>query len=280
MHLGKLLVATIAIGILTAPALTAHEFEGEVEPRCDDEVFFHLCLDIADLEPGANKTRHLLSPEGDLRAGWVYIIYGGVDGQGTIIADLVHDNKTVESFVWTPGFHKNSTRIQSTGEHHLVLRNPSNDTSVRYAFYYDQSCNCVGKVIPLSGGFVLFNNKFPGDTDISVDFPMIDGWRLHAAAAWLPDDAPQAHWPNDYTILTETTAKDQGWLELDFHTDEPGTYYVFVQALDGASPDDPVHLTPQWEVHDETDEAAAGMLPVWGSLVLVVALFAMIRRTQ
>lgn len=258
----------VALGAIPMPGDAAH---GEHPPACNDEVFFHLCLDIYELEPGETKIRHLSSPEGDLRAGWVYIIYGGVDGQGTVTATLEANGEPVDQFVWTPGFHKNSTKIQQTGPHDLVLHNPSNDTAARYAFYYDQSCNCAGKLIPLPGGFVLFNYELPADTDVTIRFPLIDGWGLEGAVARLDPDAQFARWPADYTLLMQSKAEDKGWLTFDFHTQERGTYYLFLQETKGASPSEPITLTPEITVHEDVEDA-----PGAASGILLAALVAVI----
>ena len=253
------------------PALAGHGAD-------DYEAFYHLNLDVQDLGPGESRTHHLLSPEGPLRAGWIYIIYGGVLGNGSVEVRLVHDNETHERFVWQGGsFHKNSTKIQATGDHQLILRNPGNET-VRYAFYYDQSCNCAGKVIPLHGGFVLFNHRFPAGREVSHRLYVYDeNITLKAALATYDDSQPTAHWPEDFALLDEQTVTGKDWIEFRFTPPATGTYYVFYEALAGAG-QEPVQLTPIIEVEAaDTDEApGAGLV----ALLVLVGLALVGRRRR
>ena len=238
----------------------------------------HLCVDVQDLAPGETKVRGLTSPEGPLRAGWIYIIYGGVQGNGSVIAELRSDNASVERFVWTQGqFHQNSTKIQVTGNHTLHLTNPSETESVRYAFYYDQSCNCIGKLIPLHGGFVLFNYVFPEGRTAHFDLFVYDARHtLHGAVATHDESLPTAHWPDDFAILDEKTVTGRAWLNFSIVPEETGTYYVFLEALAGADPNAPIDLTPVIEVEAAKENTAT--LPLLTLVAFALAAAMLPRR--
>lgn len=244
----------------------------------DEDPLMHLNVDVQDLGPGQSISRPIESPEGPLRKGWVYIIYGGVEGNHTVTAELIAGNETTATFVWEPGaFHQNSTKIQKTGAHHLVLTNTGNET-VRYAFYYDQSCNCAGKLIPLAGGFVLFNYDLPADTDVDLRFPLIETWELKGQVAWHDPDTPTAAWPHDFEIIKEGSFAGKGWIDLSFRTDQRGTYYVFLEALQGASPKDPVSLTPDMQVHGAPMAEASGAPLLALPLAALLVAFVLRRR--
>lgn len=225
--------------------------------------FHHLSVDVRELNATESRSYALESDEGPFREGWVFIVYGGTEGPGRVIVNLTHANRTVTQWQWGAGsFHKNTTRLPATGGYNLTLWNPS-DARVRYAFYFDQSCNCQSKVIPLPGGFVLFNYDFPAGRDAFVGFPTLPGWHLQGAVATLREGT-EAHWPQDFEILVEQEARDRGWINFTFKTPTTTRYYVFMEALAGASLENPVELTP-------LVEATAHRAPAPGSIFIIVA---------
>lgn len=270
----RLLLIALSVALLVPSPLAS----GGHPPEEEAEAFTHITLSVEDLPPGETVVHHLLSPEGPLRAGWIYIIYGGVQGEGQVVVNLTHAGDLTDRFVWTGGaFHKNSTKIQGTGDHDLVLWNPTNDT-VRYAFYYDQSCNCAGKSIPLPGGFVLFNNKFQAGREVTYDLFVYDeAITLKAALAAYDPERSTADWPEDFDILEEKTVSGKDWLNFTFTPEETATYYVFYEAVAGASPEEPVMLTPIIEVESDEGEAPASVV-AWLFLALVLLVGAARRR--
>lgn len=246
--------------LATTPASMAHE----AGPG-----FHHLSVDVRDLNATDSRTYQLESDEGPFREGWVFIVYGGVQGETPVQVNLTTNGTVVDQWVWTPGsFHKNTTRLPSTGDYQLTVWNPSNATT-RYAFYFDQSCNCTAKAIPLPGGFVLFNYDLPADRRAFVGFPTLDGWHLKGAVATLRPDT-QARWPHDFDILVEEETLGRGWINFTFDTPSTARYYVFMEALSGASLEDPVDLTPLVEVEEKKEASGASALAALSAAVTVV----------
>lgn len=226
--LGVLLVVT------SATPVTAHQ---------GGTGFHHLSVDVRQLNATESRSYALESDEGPFREGWVFIVFGGLEGPGRAILNLSHANRTVTQWQWDSGSsHKNTTRLPATGGYNLTIWNPSAE-KVRYAFYFDQSCNCLDKVIPLPGGFVIFNYDFPAGRDVFVGFPTLPGWHIRGAVATLRE-GPNARWPQDFDILVEREQRDRGWINFTFQTPATTRYYVFMEAVAGASLDDPVTLTP------------------------------------
>lgn len=224
----------VLVAIVFAPAASAHE---------GGTGFHHLSVEVRDLNATEARSYHLESDEGPFREGWVFLVYGGVEGSGRVVVNLTHANRTVTQWEWSGGaFSKNTTRLPGTGDYNLTLWNPS-ASKVRYAFYFDQSCNCQMKVIPLPGGFVLFNYDFPAGRDAFVGFPTLPGWHVKGAVATLKEGT-EARWPQDFDILVENARRDRGWINFTFKTPTTARYYVFMEALAGATVENPVTLTP------------------------------------
>ncbi|MGH9896276.1 MAG: hypothetical protein ACREA0_30640, partial [bacterium] len=143
--------------------------------------FHHLSVEVRQLNASEARSYALESDEGPFRQGWVFIVYGGVEGSGSVVVNLTHGGQLVDQWTWRPGaYAKNTTRLPATGDYNLTLWNPGPE-STKFAFYFDQSCNCQVKVIPLPGGFVLFNYDLPAGRDAFVGFPTLPGWHVKGA---------------------------------------------------------------------------------------------------
>jgi hypothetical protein len=265
--------------LLLLPSSAAHM----TEEGCHEESETNLChltLNVKDLPAGDEHVYALHSErlEGDFPIGWIVTAFAGIQGDGQVLANLTLASETRHTWTWSANtYSSNSTRVDAAGHYELRLKNPGT-TSVRYAFYFDQSCNCAVKFIPINGGFVLFNYDLPADRDVRIGFPTIDGWHLKARLALLTDE--RGEWPRDFEVLETLEQKNKGWLRFDFHSEKAATYYVFVEAPEGVTngPDGrpvAVELTPLLEV----DEGST--VPAWGtvgSLLTVCGLVWLRRR--
>lgn len=241
-----LVVATIPVG-------QAHMDDCKADTLC------HMTLNVKDLPPGEEHAFKLHSERigGDFPVGWIVTAFAGLQGNGSVHANLTLDNETRQSWRWDANtYSSNSTRVTETGHYELRIHNPGT-TSVRYAFYFDQSCNCAYKVVPINGGFVLFNYDLPADRGVRLGFPTIDGWHVKGTLALLDDD--RGRWPQDFRAVSILEQKNKGWLQFDFHTEEAATYYVFVEAIEGVTQGpngpQPVELTPLLEVEEKKSPA-------------------------
>lgn len=264
----RILVPLLALLVLL-PTVHGHEQEG----------FGHLTVDVADLGARQTKTYHLdPSSEGQaitLSKGWVFGLYGAVQGNGTDRVDvfLYHEGISVANWTWVPGYHTNTTLLKFTGEYEIRVHNPG-DRSVRYAFYYDQGCNCKGKLIPLPGGWNLFNYDLPAGRQADIGFPLVPNARVRGYLATLASEQ-DARWPQDFEILQQAEAQGPQWLNVSFQTTSAQRYYVFVEAVEGARIDAPLYLTPLVEVEGGDSPAHA---PVWGLAACLVSALVLRRR--
>jgi hypothetical protein len=251
------------LALLLLPTAQAHEEPG----------FGHLTVDVADLAPGQTKSYHL-DPSNDegmitLSKGWVFGVYGGLQGNGTgrLNVFLYHEGVSVANWTWLPGYHANTTRLYFTGEYEIRVQNPGNQTA-RYALYYDQSCNCKGKLIPLPGGWNLFNYDLPAGRKVELGFPLMRNAEVRGSLATL-ESATDARWPQDFTVLKQAQTKGPEWLNFTFIPARAQRYYVYVEAVQGAQIDSPLYLTPLLEVEPKSSGAPA---PSASAFILVIGL--------
>lgn len=195
-----------------------------------------------------------------------------MEGAGSVVVNLTHAGTVVDQWTWAPGaYSKNTTRLPATGDYNLTVWNPGPE-STKYAFYFDQSCNCQMKVIPLPGGFVLFTYDFPASREAFAGFPTLPGWHVRGAVATLREGT-QGRWPQDFDVLVEKEARDRGWINFTFQTPTTTRYYVFMEAPAAASLENPVTLTPLVEA-----PAAKAPVPAFPFLTSAILLAAFLVR--
>jgi hypothetical protein len=268
------LVLVAASALLMAHGASAHEGEHAN----------HLTVRVEDLAAGQSETFELAFENGSFAAGWVFLVYGGVQSNGTPVhvALSLPDGTPVADWVWTPGgFHVNTTRLPEESEYRLTLSNPSESQDVRYAFYYDQSCECLDKTVGLSGGPAIFNTHLEAGrtADLRLQIAHWDpeagalvapvGVRTDVIVATLSDD--RALWPDDFEVLNRATT-DGDELTISWTADESGVYYVWTTVLRGADPSTPVYLRPSIDLASGPEPApSGGLVFVLAALALAVA---------
>lgn len=244
MNARPLLAALCLLALV--PIVSAHGEDGDIG---------HLNVKVDDVGPQErvvvplDPTEGPQGPSGEqFRAGWVFTLYGGIQGNGSLDLSLTWGNETISSWNWSPGtFQTTTLRLTRSGPHNLTLWNPSSSQTVRYGFYFDMSCNCASKLIPLPGGFVLFDYDLPPDRDVTIKLPTPQGVRFNVSIAILKGD--NASWPNDFNVLTTTQSTSGQTARLEFpDRAAETTYYVFVRAPEGASLQKPADVIPSLDV--------------------------------
>lgn len=273
------LAAALAFALLAAVPAAAHEGDHAE----------HLAIRVDDLGPGENRTLFLTFEGGAFAAGWIFFVYGRVQADGAPMEIELRkpDNKTVVAgWTWEPGrYHTNSTMLPDASEYILWLHNPHPEETLRYAFYFDQSCECTDKTIGLDGGWGIFNLKAPADRKINFTMGVYhidmqaggpvepEGVRVKATAARLVDD--RARWPDDFENITSAET-DQIKLSMEWETEDEGTQYVWVQVLEGASPQRPVLLFPN--IKQEAAGGGAAAPAFVAALLATVVALGLVRR--
>lgn len=220
----------------------------------------HLSVDVKDYPPGQTVSSKIDGgSEGPLQKGWIFGLGSIVEAPGQLRVALGRDGNVTERFVWgSEGTNFNTTRLQHDDYVDVQIHNPTNQT-VRAGFYFDQSCNCAGKTIPLPGGTVFFDYEFPERSRVKVQVPILEGWGVEAAVA--TTEARGRYWPDDFAILLTKSQSTPGMMRLEFQTAKADTYYVVFTATQGVvfppQPGMDFELTP---LVDVTEPAGAPSL--------------------
>lgn len=246
-----------------------------------------------DLAPGASNTTELTFTEGmgngSFEAGWVFVLNAILipgSAPATVELHVGHEvalGRAVATFTVQAGPTQRFTAaMPETGVYSIVVRNPSVAQNTSLLYFFDQSCNCAGKPIPveLPAGLVLFNVDVPRPSTWKATFPEPPVHRLSVVLA--TRENPNSSWPQDFRVLQrsdQAVLRDVGagparLHELTWTADQPGRYYFFVQSagidlskFDRADPVGSVMITPLYEQLKDTPKAT----PL-GLAALVVAL--------
>ena len=214
-------VLAIAVVSLALPAAGHGDHPGALR---------HIAVDQGTLGPGATDRIPIVWFDANrLEAGWAFFVILSVENTSEALDVALESNGTrVMSWSAAPGGTRVlSTMLPETADYTLVLQNPGNATAT-YGFYFDQSCECAGKVIPtgIPGGIVVFNvDASPGER-IVVGVPEPPAVSLHVRAARLADD--RARYPDDFVTLAESADGPVHYLAFD----APGRerYYIFLES--------------------------------------------------
>lgn len=237
------LSASTAVGlavVLLAGSLLAGVPEGARASSHDSPFGFpHVNPRPVSLAEGGNESVPIsYTPNSpDFHAGWAVVVNAVVtDGSAAPSVELVQNGTVAASWTVEPDgrTHHLWGAFAETGQAELRFSNPG-PGPVNLTFFYDMSCECIGKPIPVEvpDGMVVFNVR-PGEGETwRATFPEPNVHRLHVWLATRTDD--RSVWPDDFEVLQ--VSRDP--IEQDgerFHVfqwtaEETGTYYFVMQSV-------------------------------------------------
>jgi len=225
-----LLISFVLLAALAAAPVQGHEGEAH-----------HAIPFTAVLGPAATLDVPLTFEEGPLEASWVFLLVAEVESNGTAgTMELRLGTVAVESWTLpTNGEARFFALLPETGAYAVHFQNPSASDWIRVRFYFDQSCNCLGKIIP--GGFaralVVFAFDFQsGDT---IDAVFNEPAAIRTRVTLATRSGPGATWPGAYTLIK--VSEDAGLIQVSgqagpvlvhqfrFVPAITATYYFFVE---------------------------------------------------
>jgi len=214
--------------LLLAPLLAAGLATG-----AHPEGLEHVRLVEGRLDPGARASFDAEFNGRELSAGWIWILNARVQSDGApLLAALAHGGTEVARWSIPPGdTFVASVRLPVTARYNLTLANEG-DGPLSFAFYFDQSCNCLGKIVPpeLLRGVVVFNADLEEGDELEVTVPDPPAVDLHVRAMRL-SPGTAGRYPQDFVILWDSPAgperADHVW---QFRAPATDRYYFFATA--------------------------------------------------
>ncbi|HEX5690668.1 MAG TPA: hypothetical protein VFX76_11730, partial [Roseiflexaceae bacterium] len=175
--------------------------------RAEDGGVDHVTLMDGELAPGAERVYQLKFGEGALRQGWLFALVGKVTAGSAELTLLDPTDQSAGQWRWDSGA---TTRWQGLtiprdGDYRVRVANVGAE-ALRYSLYYDQSCFCVGKKMPLEGGVVIFQGTADPGKPVEAWLGVNDGMETSVQVAYRSGAA--GRWPDDYTTIDAALQTD------------------------------------------------------------------------
>jgi len=246
-------ICVLALGLMLATA-SARGAGGGVD---------HVTLIEGELAPGTSRVYDLKFGEGPLRRGWLFALVGQVSAGTAGLTLLDPGGQPAAEWRWeaTTAPRWDGLTLPSDGEYRLRVTSDS-DAALRYTLYYDQSCFCAGKKMPLEGGVVIFQGSAPAGAPVEAWLGMDSSMETSVQVAYRA--APAGRWPDDYqqiSVVPSSETQDDGRFlqeSLAFTAASSDPYYVIVQSRKGTGG---ISFLTQEGTAADTGVLARG--PVW-----------------
>ena len=206
--------------------------------RAEEGGVDHVTLMEGELAAGASRVYLLKFGEGDLRRGWLFALVGQVRAGVADLTLLDPAGQPAAQWRWEPTDvpRWDGIAIPRDGEYRLRV-NSAGAAPLRYSLYYDQSCFCAGKKLPLEGGVVIFQGSAAPGSPVEVWLATEDGIETSVQVAYR--SGVDGRWPADYRVLPvepqlDTRGDSSSRQELlTFTAESSDPYYLIVQSRKG-----------------------------------------------
>lgn len=248
--------------LLFVPLAVAH---GGDEHTCDTDLLAgslsHLVVWNEALQPGASSSRLAVFEVGcPFGEGW-WVSFN-LEGDVTLRVDFEGEKLATWS---EPGVH--FVQLPSRGYPELTVTN-TREVAGSFSLWFDQTCDCIGKAVPESGGAVWFNTAAGAGDEVDWSF------RLTAVEA---RPQVQGNGPSTYTVRAMHVAPSEAGLDVlqtvertynqdDHCGDGPrftvcldatfaggtdGVQYLWFEVTHDADPGFIVQVRPEFNVREE-----------------------------
>ncbi|MFL5800842.1 MAG: hypothetical protein ACJ8CR_03795 [Roseiflexaceae bacterium] len=236
---------------------------GAAAARAADGGVDHVTLIEGELAPGASRVYALKFGEGPLRRGWLFALVGQVHAGTADLTLLDPVGQPAAQWRWdaTAEPRWDGLTLPSDGDYRLRVTS-AGEQALRYTLYYDQSCFCAGKKVPLEGGVVIFQGSAPAGAPVEAWLGMDSSIEVSLQVAYRA--TPAGRWPTDYQLLAvapSSDIQDDGRFlqeSITFTAVSSDPYYIIVQSRKGIGGIS--FLAQEGAAADTSDQARR---PIW-----------------
>ncbi|MGQ0534575.1 MAG: hypothetical protein ACT4PT_00690 [Methanobacteriota archaeon] len=196
-----------------------------------DGALLHTVVDGGTLAPASSHEIPVIWFEDTpLEATWLFLVVA-VAEPGPVEVTLILGDAAVDAWTIAPGATRvGSTILPETGNYTLRFTNPSASAETSYRFYFDQSCACAGKRIPLEipDGVAVFNVEAEKGQRVVAGLPEPPAYGMRVVAARLT--GVEGDWPSDFS---ELDSSDEGPVHyVSFVAPATERYYFMLEATE------------------------------------------------
>ncbi len=235
-----------------------------------DEDLDHIRLAEFTLAPGEVGNYTLSFSGAPFKAGWHWLLRGNVD-EGILRVEPIMGERLLARYHWGVGPHLETALLPVDDKIQLRLTNVG-DGNATMQFYYDQTCECQYKRVPLPNGPVWFNIDAEAGQRVSWQFtlqPAQLGVKTNASipsevevrATHMvvdPDDILLAYLTKESTRevlsiddpMCRAAARWNGCVTLEFVAEESGRQLVWFDITHRGDPSWTYMILPEVEVEE------------------------------
>jgi hypothetical protein len=206
-----------------------------------------------ELAPGGEATREMTFTEGmgngTFEQGWIFTISGLVGAGSAPMHVELRRGHTVAlgaaAAAWEftqPATQTFTASFPATDVYTLAFHNNDTTRNATLLYFFDQSCNCAGKPIPVevANGLVIFNVDVKRGATWMATFPEPRAYPITVALA--EQTGSGGRWPQDFRVLqtsAQATTRDVGAGPVRLHevqwtspADERAYFFVTAGTVD------------------------------------------------
>lgn len=280
MH--RLLPLLVLLGLLLAPVPA-------VAQDTPFGFFPHVTVRTVRLDAGNATTLPLAFEGGAFAADWALVINAEVDG-GPVDVTLTQEDATVETWTLaaTDGTQHLHGALAREARANLTFEaggRPSNVT-----FYYDMSCDCAGKTIPVAieDGRVVFRVHVQEGATWRATIPEPPAHRLAVDLTERTD--PASRYPDDFRTLFESREPirtgGRAYHTFEWTAEATKDHYFWLQSVETnasavGNTDGPATLVaPGFREVQAAPDGPSTPLPGWLAAAALVAGLLMLRKRR
>ncbi len=235
----------------------------------------HITLETVTVEPGETLTYPLDFQGQPFTGGWHWLLRADLDGP--LRFDLSAGAVSVGSWDWSAGQQIGIATIPFNTTLNLQVHNPGN-APVTTSFYYDQTCKCLYKLVPMESGPVWLD--LPANATQNVWFNLTFFTSPLSSGADEPRhvDVAVKHvemtdrglgvresWSRSFEVGKAPChggAKWSGCMELEFTAERDGEQLLWLEIEHDGGPGWGIGVRPLADARDADNEAPGLALPL------------------
>ena len=242
---------------LATTSVGAHDGEEE-SSETDHTTHYEL-----ELSPGQKRIFKITWDGQPLKARWIFLLSAKMSGKAETTVELQSPDDDTAFAVWDwivdSEVHSRVAEIPRDGYYNLTFFNSEKSSDpVKISFQFDQSCECIGKILDLEGGVIVFQQKVKKDDEIHFTFTEPEGADFSVWAG-IRNKNPLT-WKGGFDQVAKAS-KSGDRIKMDYSAGSNGIHFFFVESISGVGA-----IVPEYtlqEIFEPNNEGRSDTVVLW-----------------